>query len=129
MTRRMNTAKRQTIADFLYYSICQGQEEMGPIGYSPLPINLVRRGSTRSRKLHTADSGVDLNNENVTTCHNPTFVAGHPTVNHLAKIAPEPLPCDKFGAGPCARAAHREPQERGPRRELRRQQVTAVAAG
>ena len=39
---RMTTAKRQTLADFLYYSLCQGQAEMGPIGYSPLPINLVQ---------------------------------------------------------------------------------------
>ena len=31
---RMTTAKRQTLADFLYYSVCQGQAEIGPVGYS-----------------------------------------------------------------------------------------------
>ena len=41
---KMTTAKRQSIADFLYYSICQGQREIGPIGYSPLPVNLVEAG-------------------------------------------------------------------------------------
>ena len=37
----MTTGKRQALVDFLYYSICQGQKEIGPIGYSPLPVNLV----------------------------------------------------------------------------------------
>jgi hypothetical protein len=38
----------------------------------------------------------------VLSCHNPTFIAGHPDENCLAKIAPPPPPCDKNGAGPCA---------------------------
>ncbi|WP_375474908.1 substrate-binding domain-containing protein [uncultured Jatrophihabitans sp.] len=96
-----STAQRQTIADFLYYSICQGQSEMGPIGYSPLPVNLVQDGFGQIAKLKQADSGVDLTSRNVTTCHNPTFIAGQPSANHLAKIAPQPPACDKQGAGPC----------------------------
>jgi phosphate transport system substrate-binding protein len=98
---RMTTAKRQTLADFLYYSVCQGQREMGPIGYSPLPINLVQASFAQTAKLKTADPDVDLTQRDVTTCQNPTFVAGHPEINHLAKIAPKPLACDKQGAGPC----------------------------
>jgi phosphate transport system substrate-binding protein len=98
---RMNTPKRQTIADFLYYAICQGQAEIGPIGYSALPINLVEASFAQVNKLHAVDPGVQLAHENVSTCHNPTFIAGHPTENYLAKIAPEPLPCAKVGHGPC----------------------------
>jgi ABC-type phosphate transport system substrate-binding protein len=98
---RMTTAKRQTLADFLYYSICQGQQEIGPIGYSSLPINLVQAGFDQIGKLKKADPGVDLTQRNVSTCHNPTFIAGKPNVNHLAVIAPEPPACDKVGAGPC----------------------------
>ncbi|MDT4942153.1 MAG: phosphate transport system substrate-binding protein, partial [Pseudonocardiales bacterium] len=98
---RMTTAKRQTIADFLYYSICQGQQEIGPIGYSSLPINLVQAGFEQIGKLKRADAGVDLAERNVSTCHNPTFIAGKPQVNHLAVIAPQPPSCDKVGAGPC----------------------------
>ena len=98
---RMTTAKRQTLADFLYYDICQGQQEIGPIGYSSLPINLVQAGFDQIGKLKTADPGVDLTRRNVSTCHNPTFIAGQPNVNHLAVIAPEPPSCDKVGAGPC----------------------------
>jgi phosphate transport system substrate-binding protein len=98
---RMTTAKRQTLADFLYYSICQGQAEIGPVGYSSLPINLVTAGFQQIGKLKTADSGVDLSKRDVSTCHNPTFIAGKPRENHLAKIAPQPPACDKIGAGPC----------------------------
>jgi phosphate transport system substrate-binding protein len=99
---RMTTAKRQTIADFTYYSICQGQKEIGPIGYSPLPVNLVEAGFGQIAKLKAADRAVDLTNRNVRTCHNPTFVAGHPSENYLAKIAPMPPSCDKIGQKPCA---------------------------
>ncbi|MFL6060272.1 MAG: substrate-binding domain-containing protein [Marmoricola sp.] len=99
--KRETTAKRQTIADFLYYSICQGQSEIGRIGYSSLPINLVTAGFSQIAKLRTADPGVNLTNRNVSTCHNPTFIAGKPKVNHLAQIAPQPPACDKIGAGPC----------------------------
>jgi phosphate transport system substrate-binding protein len=104
--QRMTTAKRQTLADFLYYSICQGQAEMGPIGYSPLPINLVQASFDQTAKLKAADPAVDLTSRNVTTCHNPTFIAGQPTKNHLAEIAPQPPACDKAGAGPCTGAAN-----------------------
>lgn len=99
---KITTAKRQTIADFTYYSICQGQKEIGPIGYSPLPVNLVEAGFGQLNKLKQADPAIDLTNRNVKTCNNPTFIAGHPTENYLAKIAPQPPSCDKNGAGPCA---------------------------
>jgi phosphate transport system substrate-binding protein len=102
---KMTTAKRQTITDFLYYSICEGQKEMGPIGYSPLPINLVQAGFEQIGKLKTADPAVDLSQRSVTTCNNPTFIAGQPTRNHLAEIAPLPPACDKVGQGPCGTGA------------------------
>ena len=98
---RMTTAKRQTLADYLYYSICQGQAEMGPIGYSPLPVNLVQASFSQTAKLKTADAGVDLSKRDVTTCNNPTFVKGNPKRNYLAEIAPQPPACDNSGSGPC----------------------------
>jgi phosphate transport system substrate-binding protein len=78
------TAKRQSIADFEYYSICQGQKEIGPIGYSPLPVNLVEAGFGQIQKLQQADPNVDLTNLNINTCNNPTFVPGQPNTNYLA---------------------------------------------
>ncbi|MCW2498179.1 substrate-binding domain-containing protein [Jatrophihabitans sp.] len=99
---RMTTPKRQTIADFLYYSICRGQGEIGRIGYSSLPVNLVEAGFGQIGRLKTADPGVDLTQRAVSTCDNPTFIAGHPEENHLAVVAPEPPACDERGAGPCS---------------------------
>ena len=99
---QVTNAKRQTIADFTYYDICQGQKEIGPIGYSSLPVNLVEAGFGQLNKMKVADPSLNLAGENVTTCNNPTFVAGHPDANYLAQIAPQPPACDKVGAGPCA---------------------------
>jgi len=100
--QRMSTPKRQALADFIDWSICGGQAEIGPTGYSPLPINLAQASFQQMYKLHTADKAVQIGNLNVATqCHNPTFWAGHPDGNFLAKIAPEPPACDKVGAGPC----------------------------
>ena len=98
---RMNTAKRQTLADYLGYSTCQGQAEIGPIGYSPLPVNLVQASFDQVQTLHTADPNVDVTHETVQQCHNPTFDPNNPNSNYLATIAPQPPACDKSGAGPC----------------------------
>ena len=35
---RMTTSKRQTLADFMYFSLCAWQTKAGPFGYSPLPL-------------------------------------------------------------------------------------------
>jgi phosphate transport system substrate-binding protein len=102
---RMTTAKRQTIVDFLKYSICEGQSAVGPIGYSPLPINLVQAGFTQVNKLKLADDKVSFDAsiiKDVKNCHNPTFIPGKPSENYLAKIAPFPADCDRPGQGPCA---------------------------
>ena len=99
--QRMTTAKRQTLADFMYYSLCEGQSKAGPYGYSPLPLNLVQASFAQLDQLATADPGVDLTNRDVTRCNNPTFVAGDLKRNKLAEIAPQPASCDKQGEGPC----------------------------
>ena len=98
---RMTTAKRQSLADFLYYSLCAGQTKAGPYGYSPLPLNLVSAGFQQVAKLKAADSGVDLTNRDVRSCNNPTFDGKDPNKNVLAQIAPAPAVCDKRGQGPC----------------------------
>lgn len=101
---RMTTAKRQTIVDFLKNSICEGQSGIGPIGYSPLPINLVQASFRQINKLKIADPKVVFDAsiiQNVKNCFNPTFVAGKPQENRLAKIAPFPAECDRPKQGPC----------------------------
>ena len=116
---RMTTSKRQTIVDFLKHSICEGQSEIGPIGYSPLPVNLVQAGFTQVNKLKLADDDVSFDAsiiKNVANCHNPTFVPGKPDQNYLATIAPFPAECDRPGKGPCADGAgeyNENPDENG----------------
>jgi hypothetical protein len=99
---KITSGKRQALADFEYYSICQGQKELGPIGYSPLPVNLVEAAFSQVQQLQSADPSIDLTNLNILTCNNPTFVPGQPNTNYLAQIAPEPPACDQVGQGPCA---------------------------
>jgi phosphate transport system substrate-binding protein len=64
----------------------------------------VQAGFTQVNKLKLADSKVSFDAsiiKNVKNCHNPTFVAGKPSENYLAKIAPFPAECDRPGHGPC----------------------------
>jgi ABC-type phosphate transport system substrate-binding protein len=97
---RMTTAKRQTLADYLNYAVCAGQEEMGKVGYSPLPLNLVQASFNQTAKLKAADAGVDLTNHDPRNCKNPTFDPKNPNLNSLAENAPVPPICDKQGQGP-----------------------------
>lgn len=106
---RMTTAKRQTLADFLFYSVCGGQTAIGATGYSSLPLNLVTASFQQIAKLKTADPKVDVTTQNPANCDNPTFDRAHPTRNHLAEIAPQPAACDKVGAGPCGTASASNP--------------------
>jgi phosphate transport system substrate-binding protein len=99
--QKMTTAKRQTLADFMFYSLCEGQGKAGAYGYSPLPLNLVEAGFTQIRKLKTADAKVDIAGKDAKACNNPTFDKSDPGNNKLAEIAPQPAACDKVGAGPC----------------------------
>ncbi|MDQ6526682.1 phosphate ABC transporter substrate-binding protein PstS [Nocardioides sp. LHD-245] len=99
--QRMSTAKRQTLADFMYYSLCTGQTKAGAYGYSSLPLNLVQAGFEQIAKLKAADPAVELTNRDVKSCNNPTFDGKNPTKNLLAQRAPKPPECDKEGAGPC----------------------------
>jgi phosphate transport system substrate-binding protein len=99
--QRMTTAKRQTLGDFMYYSLCEGQAKAGAYGYSPLPLNLVQAGFTQLARLKEADAAVDIENRDATKCNNPTFVAGNLKQNKLAQIAPQPAACDEQGEGPC----------------------------
>lgn len=98
---RMTTNKRQTLVDFMFYSLCEGQGKAGSYGYSPLPLNLVQAGFEQVAKLGAADPGVDVANRDATRCNNPTFVAGDLSRNRLAEVAAAPAECDKQGQGPC----------------------------
>ncbi|MFI6354881.1 phosphate ABC transporter substrate-binding protein PstS [Streptomyces sp. NPDC050743] len=87
--------KGKTLGAFSYYFMCQGQQQAPDLGYSPLPINLVRAGFDQIRRI----PGVRAQNINIKNCNNPTFTPdGH---NRLADTAPYPAACDKLGTPPC----------------------------
>jgi phosphate transport system substrate-binding protein len=104
----------QTLADFLYYSLCQGQEYTGPLGYSALPLNLVQAGFRQLDKIKTAAPAVYISHLNTSTCHNPTFLRGkHPSEWYLRKIAPHSPLYDTSGHGPCKTSSvSEEPKQR-----------------
>ncbi|HAM24258.1 MAG TPA: phosphate ABC transporter substrate-binding protein [Actinobacteria bacterium] len=87
--------KGYTLGAFAYYFLCQGQQQADVLGYSPLPINLVKAGLEQVRRI----PGVDVQSINIAKCNNPTFSASGK--NLLAQLAPAPPACDKQGATQC----------------------------
>lgn len=93
----MTTDKGYTLGKFAYYFLCEGQQSMGDLGYSPLPINLVQAGFDQVKKI----PGVDVQSIDITKCNNPTFDPSGKNPNLLAETAPQPQPCDKLNVVMC----------------------------
>jgi ABC-type phosphate transport system substrate-binding protein len=87
-----STADGATLSTFVNYFLCAGQKEVGELGYSPLPINLVEGGFLQVNRIpgHVATPNLAT----LGACDNPTFINGK---NILLSTAPEPSPCDKAG--------------------------------
>lgn len=92
---KFNPQKGKSLGAFAYYFLCQGQQSVDRLGYSPLPINLATAGLEQVRRI----PGVAAQNIDIKTCHNPTFSSDG--TNTLAKTAPYPPACDKKGAAQC----------------------------
>lgn len=99
-------AKANTLADFAEYFLCAGQAQADPLGYSPLPLNLVQAGLEQVRKIPGVTAEVDLSR-----CNNPTFSPSGE--NLLALNAPQPRACDQRGALQCGTAAEGAPLPAG----------------
>jgi phosphate transport system substrate-binding protein len=89
------TAKGNTLGAFIDYAMCQGQDSMGALGYSPMPINLVEASFNQVPKIPGA-SGQHLP---MSQCNNPTFTSNG--TNLLADDAPYPPACDHQGPVQC----------------------------
>lgn len=87
--------KGKTLGAFAYYFLCEGQQQAPALGYSPLPINLVKSGFEQIAKIQ----GVSAQTIDIKKCNNPTFSADGS--NTLAKTAPMPAECDKQGSTQC----------------------------
>jgi ABC-type phosphate transport system substrate-binding protein len=86
------TAKGKTLSTFVNYFLCAGQRQVAALGYSPLPINLVRGGFIQSD--HIPGHVPIPNQSTLGGCDNPTFINGQ---NILLNTAPQPSPCEKVG--------------------------------
>jgi ABC-type phosphate transport system substrate-binding protein len=89
------TDKGKTLGAFSYYFLCEGQQQADVLGYSPLPINLVKAGLAQVAKI----PGVDAKTVDITKCNNPTF--SKDGTNTLATTAKQPQACDKEGTTQC----------------------------
>jgi hypothetical protein len=87
------TAKGKTLSTWLNFDLCSGQRQVIQLGYSPLPINLVKGGLVQIGHIpgHIATTPVS----NLAGCNNPTFINGQDV---LLTTAPYPSVCDKLGA-------------------------------
>ena len=119
--QRMTTAKRQTLTDFMFYSLCEGQSKAGAYGYSPLPLNLVQAGFDQLKKLSTADPAVDFKNRDVTKCNNPTFVGRRPVEEQAGR--------DRAAAGGLRQGRRGSVRHRAPARLPARRRPQRPADG
>ncbi|HEX9032257.1 MAG TPA: substrate-binding domain-containing protein [Streptosporangiaceae bacterium] len=85
-------AKGRTLSTFVDYLLCSGQREVAALGYSPLPLNLVKGGLLQNSRIPGAVPGPSPTT--LAGCSNPTFTGGQLT---LLTTAPQPSPCDKLG--------------------------------
>jgi phosphate ABC transporter phosphate-binding protein len=92
------TDKGRTLGAFAEYVLCEGQQQAEQLGYSPLPMNLVKAGSEQIKRIPGANTaGIDTNK-----CNNPTFKPGEDESNNqLALTAKQPAACDKQGPDQC----------------------------
>ncbi|SDZ45183.1 substrate-binding domain-containing protein [Herbiconiux ginsengi] len=99
-----DAAKGATLAYYANYSLCEGQQKMGDLGYSPLPMNLVLAALDQVRKIPGVDADTAASMDATTNgalhgggnpCNNPTFRPGDsPSQNVLVETAPFPDGCD-----------------------------------
>jgi phosphate transport system substrate-binding protein len=102
------TAKGRTLGAFAEYVLCEGQQQAEQLGYSPLPMNLVKAGSAQIKRIPGANTaGIDTNK-----CNNPTFKPGDDESNNqLALTAKQPAACDKKGPDQCTTGTAGAPAE------------------
>ena len=85
------SGKGRTLSTYIHFLLCAGQQQAAPLGYSPLPLNLVKGGLLQVSHMPGFASGTDT----LSNCNNPTFTNGKLTI---LLNAPYPSPCDKLGA-------------------------------
>src|SRR5499427_3282529 len=86
------SGKGRSLSTLIDYFLCAGQAHIAELGYSPLPLNLVKGGLLQTDFIPGHIRGPNL--RTLAGCANPTFTNG---VLTLLKNASFPSPCDKIG--------------------------------
>lgn len=94
-TGNFSTDKGRTLSEFAYYVLCEGQQQVAALGYTPLPVNLVQTAVDQVNQIPGATQKV--NGDDLRNCHNPTLSADGTDL--LMDTVPQPPPCD-FAAAP-----------------------------
>lgn len=90
-TRIFTAEKGRSLARFLAYALCAGQQRAPGLGYAALPLPLVRNAAARVADIPGASGPVDLS-----SCANPTFASGDTDSDTvLLRTAPMPPTADK----------------------------------
>jgi phosphate ABC transporter phosphate-binding protein len=87
-----------SLGAFGSFLLCQGQQPVDALGYSPLPINLVEAGYAQLAKIPGAQVPATTA-AFIQSCNNPTFSTDG--TNTLATNDPMPPACDQQGATQC----------------------------
>jgi phosphate transport system substrate-binding protein len=95
---KFDAIKGRTLGDFGQYVLCQGQTQVDALGYSALPINLVKAGYKQLARIPGAVIPTTTDAQ-IASCNNPTFSPDG--TNLLAKTDPFPPACDKKGPTQC----------------------------
>jgi phosphate transport system substrate-binding protein len=93
---QFNEVKGRTLAAFVDYALCEGQQAMPALGHAPLPLSVVTASFEQLRRI----PGADVDEIGIDSCPNPTFT---PTgADLLDQTVPVPPACDALGGGQCA---------------------------
>jgi ABC-type phosphate transport system substrate-binding protein len=86
-----HTGDGLSLSTFIDYFLCAGQGDAASLGYSPIPLNLVKGGLLQV--THIPGAGSTPNPTTLAGCDNPTFTGGVLTV---LKTAPYPNKCQYY---------------------------------
>lgn len=100
-SKNFTTQQGLTLGTFGSYMLCQGQQPLDQIGYSPLPINLAEAGFQQLQRV-PGNQVPTTTTAQIKGCHNPTFSASG--ANLLAQTDPLPPACDRQGPTQCTAA-------------------------
>ena len=88
-----NNGVGRSLSTYIDFYLCQGQQQAGALGYSPLPINLVQGAFLQVNKIPGTVGAPNI--DNYGSCNNPTFTDGK---DILLTDAPYPGKCQKVGS-------------------------------